>query len=444
MNKIALYSLCVASLALAGCDHMPSWMGGGKKEIARAPGEREALLPPGQEFTPDATLKDVPVSLPQPVQNSDWPQHSGVFTSANSHLALTGDSTDVSSASAGDGEEFPGVLIPRPVVAQGMVFAMDGVGNISAREVADIGNLKWQSAGVSEDDTPETIGGGLAYDQGRLYALSGRGVMAAFDAATGQTLWKKNLRRPFRSAPRVSGGKLVAMTIDNETLAFDAATGAPLWNHQGIAESSGFMTGVSPTIAGDVVIAPYSSGELYALSLADGHVLWDQSLMRGQRTLASAIFAGIGGDPVVDGRAVVAVSGNMLMVIDLASGQRIWDKPVGSLNTPWVSGDYLFVLTSDNTLVAYVKYDGRVRWSTRLASFEDEERKLHPIAWSGPLLVNGKLAVVSSKGELKLISAASGEIVATHDVADDIYTPPVVAAGRMVLINKSATLYSLQ
>ena len=74
----------------------------------------------------------------------------------------------------------------------------------------------------------------------------------------------------------------------------------------------------------------------------------------------------------------------------------------------------------------------------------DEERKLYPIAWNGPVLVNGKLAVVSSKGELKLISAASGEVTATLNVAEDIYTPPVVAGGRIYLINKDATLYSLQ
>ena len=96
------------------------------------------------------------------------------------------------------------------MVANGTVFAMDAVGYITAHDAADISNIRWTSKGVSEKNEPQIIGGGLAFDDGKLYVVSGRGIVAAFDAATGNELWRKFLDVPLRSAPRVSGGKLFA------------------------------------------------------------------------------------------------------------------------------------------------------------------------------------------------------------------------------------------
>jgi len=446
MYKLRLIlPLAALSLALGACDYMPSWMGGKKAEIERLPGERLTVLPAATELQADDAAKSVPVTLPPVNANSEWPQHTGVFNSANSNLSVKGNLEHSESASAGDGESFEHTLIPRPVVAGGSIFAMDGEGKISAHEAANIDHVLWVSDGVSEKKQSDVAGGGLAFDQGRLYAISGRGMVVAIDAANGKVLWRKTGNAPLRSAPKVAGGKLFVITIDSQLLVFDAASGEVAWDHHGIDETAGLMNSVSPAVSGDTVIVPYESGELYALSATDGHEMWNNSLALGKRTQASSIFAGIGGDPVIDGDVVFAVSsGGVLAVYGMLQGQRLWDKPIASLNTPWVSGDYLFLLTADNTLAAFVKYDGRVRWATQLPGFEDMEGKRRPIFWRGPVLVDGKLAVAGSRGEMKIFSAADGKELSTVSIPNDVYTAPVVAGGKMFLINKDARLYSLQ
>ncbi len=444
-NFCRIASVALSLVVISGCDYVPDWLGGADEEIERLPGERITVLPVATDLQADASLTTIPVALPAVNQNMEWPQHSGYFSSAGSNLGASGNFSETDYASAGDGEAFEHTLIARPVAGGGMVFAMDGEGKISAHDMADVSTKKWVSDGVSEEDIDNANGGGLAYDQGRIYAVSGRGVVVAMDAGSGGVIWRKSGYLPFRSAPRVSGNKLFAITIESELIAFDITSGEPLWSHRGIDETAGLMNAVSPTIDGDTIVVPYESGELYALSAPDGRQLWTNSLAVGKRTLASAIFAGIGGDPVIDGTVVFAASsGGLLAVYDMPYGQPLWQKQVSSVNTPWVSGDYLFVLTADNTLVAFVKYDGRIRWATRLPSFENEEKKLDSIFWRGPVLANGKLAVVSSRGELRLYSAADGTLDSTIDVADDIYTAPIVVGGKMYLINKSAELYSLQ
>lgn len=444
MNRIALgFTLC---LALSACDMtIPSWMGGPPPEIERLPGERITVLPVDQALQPDPSLKDFPVAVPAPYENAEWPQHNGYITAATGNLAAKGAFEDESSARAGKGESFDHALVPRPVVGGGKVYAMDAEGNISAHDMNDITTIFWQSEGVSEEDEDDVLGGGLAFDQGRVYATSGRGAVAALDAASGKVLWKKSVRSPFRSAPRISGGRLFALTIDSQIYAFDAASGEIIWTQRGIDETTGLMNSVSPAVTGEMVIVPYASGELYALSTIDGRELWNASLAMSRRTEASGIFAGIGGDPVIDGNVVFGVSaGGFLAVFGIPTGQRMWERPIASVNTPWVAGDYMFLLTANNTLVAFVKYDGRISWATRLPSYGDEERKLNPIAWKGPVMAGGRLAVVSSHGELVLIAAENGKVISTLSIPDGIHTAPVIAGGKMYLAGKNATLYSLQ
>ncbi len=446
MSNARLSALALSALLiLPACSHVPDWMGGSKKEEAKLPGERIAILQPGSRFEADPTLKTLPLDLPKVAENAEWTGHTGIVSSANANLALKGGLNDQRSARAGEGESFEQPLVPSPVVGGDMVFAMDGEGHISAHDAANIGTVKWQSRGVSEEDNPDMIGGGLSYSGGKLYALSGRGVVAAFDAASGKEIWRKVLHIPFRSAPTIDGDLLYAVTIDSQLFAMKAATGEVAWSQRGIDETTGLMNSVSPAVSKGVVVVPYSSGEIYALSVSDGKEIWTQSLVLNVGAQGSSVFSGIGGDPVIDGDVVFAVSnGGLMSVYSLVHGQRIWDSPISSLNTPWVAGDYLYMVTTDNVLICMVKYDGRIRWSTKLAGFENEKERLRPIVWRGPVLVEGKLALVSSNGKLTLVSATDGAILETKSVPDDIYTPPVVAGGRMYLIDKGATLYQLQ
>lgn len=445
MNKRYMLGALALSMALGGCSHMPSWLGGEKKEKPKLAGERIAVLPVGAELQPDPTLQKVAMTLPAPAANADWPQHTGVVNAAAGNLAAAGHFEHESHAEAGKGEEFDHTLVPRPVVGGGQVFAMDAAGNISAHDAADVRKVNWQSKGVAEKHAPEILGGGLAFDQGKLYAASGCGTVIALDAATGKELWRKALRVPFRSAPRVAGDKLFALTIDNQVFALNTATGEVVWSQRGIDETAQLMNAVSPTVTDDTLIVPYSSGEVYALATGDGKEQWSESLTAGKRTQASAFFSGIGGDPVVDGSVIFAVSGGgLLSVLTLTDGHHLWDRPVGSINTPWVAGDYMFLLTTDNTLVCFVKYTGTIRWSMQLKNYENQKDKKKPITWRGPVLVNGNLVVTGSDGELLLVSATEGKIVSTQEIPEGIYTPPVVAGGRMYLIGQDARLYELQ
>ncbi len=438
------HGLLLVLVGLTACDSLPTWMGGAAKEITRLPGEREDVLQADASLAADQIVQNVSFRVPPVVENSNWAQHAGQFRADSSNLSLKGDLSSHQSSDAGDGNAFTHALVPRPVVGDGRVFAMDAEGYVSAHDVADISKKFWTSESLTHDGD-DVLGGGLAVDGGKLYVVSGIGRVAALDVATGTELWHRDLGLPLRSVPYVAAGKLFVITIDSQLVTLDAVTGAPLWTHRGIGETAGLMNSVSPTVAADTVIVPYASGELYALRVDTGDEVWRASLAQAKRTEATAIFSGIGGNPVVDESVVLAVSSSGLFsVFNLLNGQPLWEKRLASINTPWVVGEYVFVLTEDNVLTAMVKYDGRVRWTLPLKSYGDEQRKLKPIVWRGPVMADGKLVVVSTDGEMLRVDGANGVILSTVDVSDDIATAPVVAAGKVFVVDKDATLYSYE
>jgi outer membrane protein assembly factor BamB len=445
MNSKPWLWLLIGTLALGGCSWLPSWMGGTKKAVEKLEGDRIAVMPASVAMQADPEIARVQYRAPEPQQNNEWRQHSGNFAPVAANLYASGNFSIGSSATAGDGNAFVSKLVVSPVVGGGLVYVMDGSGYITAHDMEQISKIQWKSEGVYEDDAPDGFGGGLAYDNGILYAVSGRGHIVAIDAQTGQMIWHKALSLPFRSPPRVSDGRLFATTLDNQLYALQAATGDVLWTHRGISETTDILHTVSPAINNEMLIVPYSSGELYALTAAAGQEIWRDSVVTGGGLRSTVSFTGIGGDPIVDGDVVFTVAtGGKFSVLHAGAGQRIWERPFGAINTPWVAGDYAYLLTGDNAVISFVKYNGKIRWATQLASYTDPEDKEGLILWKGPVMVNGTLLLVGSHGGMVRLDAGDGTILGTQELAYDIYTAPVVAGGRMYLVSQDATLYAFE
>jgi outer membrane protein assembly factor BamB len=295
------------------------------------------------------------------------------------------------------------------------------------------------------EDADEGRGGGVAFDNGKIFVVTGFGTGHGLDAASGAIVWTQTLGEPFRAAPTANGGRVFAVTADNQTIAFAQETGEVLWRHRGIVESAGILSSPSPAVAGSVVISPYSSGELVALRVANGTPVWSDSLNRTGRLTSLSELNDIAGRPVIDRDRVFAISHSGRMVsIDLRTGERAWTRDIGGVQTPWVAGDYLYLITNSEELVAISRRDGRIRWITPMPRWEDPEDREDPIVWSGPVLVSDRLILVSSTGDATSVSPYTGEILGRIDLPDDVLIAPVVADETLYILTDSASLIALK
>ena len=177
-----------------------------------------------------------------------------------------------------------------------------------------------------------------------------------------------------RTSPTASGGRVFAITVDNQMFALAADDGRRLWSYSGVIEDAGLLGGGAPAVVGDVVVAGFTSGEIVALKVETGRVLWGDNLAGVARGDAIATLADIRGMPVVDRDQLFAVSNSGTMAaFDINRGGRVWTVSIGSNQTPWVAGDFIYMLTTDSEVVCLTRDDGRVRWIQGLPRFRNEE-----------------------------------------------------------------------
>jgi len=232
---------------------------------------------------------------------------------------------------------------------------------------------------------------------------------------------------------------------ENQLQVLATEDGRVLWDHRGIAERPGMISSTSAAVVGEVVVVPYTSGEVYALRVLNGRVAWSDTLSSaGQRT-AMAGLEDISGRPVIDRDLVFVVGhGGRMVAIDMRTGERVWTRDISGVQTPWVAGDFVYVVSTNGELVCLTRREGRIRWLTRLPAYEDEEDKTGPITWAGPVLVSDRLLIASSRGDLLSVSPYKGDVLGKVDIPDGVYIAPVVANGIVYVLTDDAELIALK
>ena len=434
---------CAAALiaAIGGCDAVGDWFKDAKDPL---PGKRISVLSLDRPVAVDAQLGAVPVQLPPPYVNPAGPEAGGYPSHAMYHLALGDPIKEIWSSEIGDGAGRYGRVSAQPVAEDGRVYAMDASDVVSAFDAAS-GKRLWQFDPQPPFARDQTYGGGIASAGKRIYIATGYGQALALDAATGKEIWRQTVGAPVHGAPSVADGRVFVITVENQLQVLAADDGRVLWTHNGIPEPAALLGAASPAIEGDVVVVPYTSGELFGLRVENGRVLWSDNLATAQPLGALNSIADVRGQPVIDRDRVFAVSNSGLMVaIDLRTGDRVWEQDVGSTHGPWAAGDYVYVLANDVDVVCLTRKDGKVRWLRELPRYENEKSKKGAVTWTGPMLAGDRLIVVSSVGEALSLSPYTGEPIGRTEFPDGVFVTPALADKTLYVLTDQADLIALR
>lgn len=434
-------AIAVAAVVLAGCDTVSNWFADDPKPVVT--GERISVLAFDSQLDPDPQLAETPVSLPKPWRNPEWPQAGGYPGHAMYHLALGDTLGRAWTADLGSSADEEQKILAQPVVAEGRVYAMDAEARVSAFDVST-GRRLWRVELTPRKEEGGAIGGGLAWHAGKVIVTTGYGDVVALQAATGLAHWVTPLKQPIRGAAAADGNRVFVITYDNQVHALDLDRGNELWTFAGVAETAGFLGAANPAIEGNVVIVPFSSGELIALRADTGVVVWSEQLVRASGRISQAgALNDINGRPVIDRDRVYAVSqSGRFVALDMRSGERIWERVIPSIQTPWVAGDFIYAVTIDAELLCLSRRDGKVKWIRQLRRYEDPKAKTKKgiITWYGPVLAGDRLLLASTDERLFAVSPYTGDLIGQVSLPDKASVAPVVSDGTLYVVTDDAQL----
>src|SRR5258708_23697173 len=297
---------------------------------------------------------------------------------------------------------------------------------------AKTGRELWENDVKPEAERDHAFGGGLAAAKGRVFVSAGYGQVVALAAKTGRELWRQQVAAPMRGAPTVADNRVFVITVENQLDVLSAEDGHRLWRHSGIPETAGLLGAASAAVDGDIVVVPYSSGEIFALRTENGRPLWTDNLATARPLGALSTLADIRGRPVIDRGRVFALSHSGRMVaIDLRTGDRAWEQEIGGAPGARTPAALIHLLAHDVDLLCLQRDDGRVRWAHDLPRYEDEKTKKDPVRWAGPVLAGDKLIVVASNGDALAVSPYTGATVGQFTLPDGVFVAPVVAGAAL-------------
>ncbi|MGE3690725.1 MAG: PQQ-binding-like beta-propeller repeat protein [Novosphingobium sp.] len=383
----------------------------------------------------DPTMSMVSVILPPAELNTEFAQPGGTASKSYGHLSLSDHPTRIWDAGIA-GSSSKKRLAASPVVGGGRLFAMGTDGTVSAFDAAS-GSRRWsQSFRISGRDSEIVYGGGVTFDNDKVYVTTGMGEVAALDAATGNKLWSVKPAGPLRGSPTIAFGAIYVMTQNNQILALRPDDGSPIWTESGSLGQSGVF-GVAAAAAGQgTVVAGYSTGELVAYRYENGRTLWQDALARTSISTQVGVLTDVDADPIIDrGRVYALGQGGRMAAYELVTGQRIWELNLAGISTPAIAGDWIFTLTDDARLLCIARTTGKVRWIKQLQRYRNEKKKKDPYFWTGPVLAGNKLWLANSHGEVLSASVADGETSLLTKMGKPITLAPVVANNVLYVLD---------
>jgi len=183
-------------------------------------------------------------------------------------------------------------------------------------------------------------------------------------------------------------------------------------------------------------VAGFSSGELTAYRYENGRAVWQDALSRTSMSTAVASLSDIDADPVIEEGKVYAIGqGGRMVALDIVSGQRLWELNIGGISTPWVAGDWIFVVTDQAQLLCIARATGKVRWITQLPHWRKPKKKDKLITWTGPVLAGNRLVLANTQGELVNVDAATGKIGTKTRAGKAIYLSPIIANNTLYILD---------
>jgi outer membrane protein assembly factor BamB len=391
------------------------------------------------------------------VRVTSWPNTGGLSGQAHENIDAARDFKRGWSVSIGQKSKNKAAVLAQPVSDGTLIYSLDGEARVSAFRLSD-GTRVW-----SRDLNPRfkrdkwAFGGGLAVAKDKLYITTGFRQLKVLNSQDGKPLWDKTLDTAVHQAPVVTDKLVIINDVDNHVTAFDLDSQDQIWTYQAIVEPARILKSSGGVLAQNTLYAPFSSGELIAFDINNGTPLWNQVLARSSRTNALSEIRDISGYPVVYKDTVYAAShSGMFAAMDLKTGERRWGITADSVNTPWVAGDAVFLVTVQSELMAVNRESGLIYWIKALN--EDKKAKTSGfmgmgknksaaarLQWSGPVLASNRLILTNALGEVIAFDPKSGERTARIDLGGSpIYVAPIAVDGKLFVVTDDAKLVAIQ
>lgn len=332
----------------------------------------------------------------------------------------------------------------KPIVAYDNVYSASRAGDVIAFD-QKTGKVLWQVdlSNINKDRSfwdsrvSALLSGGPAAGLNKIFIGSENGKLYALDAQTGELVWEVSIKGEIINAPAIDSGVVVVNSASGIMKAFNADNGEELWKvEQDVPALT--LRGIStPVIASGGVLIGTGKGGVNVYLLDKGQQGWSTEI--GEPTGSTELERVIDVDtaPVVFGDKIYAVSsrGN-LAAIELKSGRILWKRQYSSYRQISIYRNTIFLTNLRGHVYAIDRVNGIERWSNLALTNRGV---------TGPAVIDDYVVVGDFEGYLHWLDQDTGDLVARYEVdGSGIHSTPTVVDNVLYSQSRDGDLMAIE
>jgi outer membrane protein assembly factor BamB len=305
----------------------------------------------------------------------------------------------------------------------------------------------WQAA-ISGGSPRAKLASAPVVAAGKLYVIDTEAVIHAFDAKTGKRIWEKSIRAAddtghieFGGGVSVEGDRLYAATGTGDVMALSTADGKVLWS----VRPGGPLRG-SPTVSLGNVYVMSQDNQLFALNEADGAVIWQDS-----GTIQSTGVFGVAAPAAAQGSVIAGYSSGELSAYRFENGRALWGDALSRTNIstsvstltdidadPVIDRGRVFAIGEGGRMASYELVSGQRLWELNIGGI------------ATPLVVGEWVFVATDKGFVYCIARTAGKVRWISELGGFKdpkgkknpvrWYGPIYAGGKLILVSTAGVM----
>jgi len=336
-------------------------------------------------------------------------------------------------ASVGDGAGRSGARL-RPTVVGGVLYADSTDGKLAAFDAAT-GKTLWSKSSRThgwfgwgdKKRKDATYAGGPSVDGDLLAVGTLDGHVYGVNAKDGSPRWEAELDTEVLASPVIVGDTVVVRGGDGRIYALDGSTGKRRWVYdQGTVPLLSLRGNGPLLVANGVVFFGSDDGKLVALRLDNGAKLWEQRLASGEGRTEIDRLDDADGAILLEGSTLFAAAyhGN-LVAVDGPSGRPLWSRPFSTFNSLALGGNAIYGVNDDSQVWAFDKSGGADMWKNDALKYR----------WLTAPEVQGDYVVVGDmEGYVHWLQVGDGALAARERLSKKAIRAQPLVVGNTVYV----------
>ena len=260
----------------------------------------------------------------------------------------------------------------------------------------------------------------------------------AMNIKTGELLWSKNNSANFNSQVKVYKDKFFAIDSKNVLRCYSIKDGAEIWNIKTETSLIKSVKKVSLVIKDDIVYFNNSIGDISAVNIDNGELLWltptHNTKITGQSFFTKSSV-------LVTNKNSIYLSNdkNEFFSVDLKTGIINWQHKINSILTPTIVNNLIFTVTMDGFLVVLDSKQGNIIRKTDIfKQFKKKKRtEIKPI---GFIMGSKNIYLTTNHGRLLVIDVNLGKTISMLKIDNQKISRPFVLKQNLYIIKENSII----